>query len=109
MTALKSFIEQMPKVELHLHIEGSLEPELMFALAQRNKIQIPFITVDEVRKPYNFTNLQTFLDIYYQGMNVLWTEQDFYDLTWAYLERIAAQNVIHTEIFFDPQGHTSRG
>lgn len=104
-----TFIQDLPKVELHLHIEGSLEPELMFALAQRNKVDIPFKSVEEVRAAYNFSNLQDFLDIYYQGMNVLRTEQDFYDLTWAYLKRIAAQNVMHTEIFFDPQGHTSRG
>ena len=104
-----AFIEGLPKVELHLHIEGSLEPELMFALAQRNKIKIPFKSVEEVRKAYNFSNLQDFLDIYYQGMNVLQKEQDFYDLTMAYLKRIAAQNVVHTEIFFDPQGHTARG
>jgi len=109
MTAIKEFIQKMPKVELHLHIEGSLEPELMFMLAQRNKIKIPFASVEEVRKAYNFSNLQDFLDIYYQGMGVLQTEQDFYDLTWAYLEKIASQNVVHTEIFFDPQGHTSRG
>lgn len=109
MTASKAFVEGLPKVELHLHIEGSLEPDLMFALAQRNKIAIPFKTVEEVREAYNFTNLQDFLDIYYQGMNVLQTEQDFYDLTMAYLKKIAAQNVVHTEIFFDPQGHTSRG
>lgn len=109
MTATKAFIDGLPKVELHLHIEGSLEPELMFALAQRNKISIPFKSVEEVREAYNFTNLQDFLDIYYQGMNVLQTEEDFYDLTTAYLKRVAAQNVIHTEIFFDPQGHTSRG
>ena len=109
MTASRSFIEGLPKVELHLHIEGSLEPELMFALAQRNKIAIPFKTVEEVRKAYNFSNLQDFLDIYYQGMNILKTEQDFYDLTWAYLTKVATQNVVHTEIFFDPQGHTSRG
>ncbi len=106
---MNSFIEGLPKVELHLHIEGSLEPELMFALAQRNKMNIPFRTVEEVRAAYDFSNLQDFLDIYYQGMNVLLTEQDFYDLTWAYLQRIAKQNVMHTEIFFDPQGHTSRG
>ncbi len=106
---LRKFIEDMPKVELHLHIEGSLEPELMFELAQRNKIDIPFKTVDEVRKAYDFSNLQDFLDIYYQGMNVLQTEQDFYDLTMAYLKRVASQNVMHTEIFFDPQGHTERG
>ncbi len=104
-----AFIEGLPKVELHLHIEGSLEPELMFKLAQRNKIKIPFKSVAEVRKAYNFSNLQDFLDIYYQGMNVLQKEQDYYDLTMAYLKRVAAQNVVHTEIFFDPQGHTSRG
>ncbi|MFN7114205.1 MAG: adenosine deaminase [Alphaproteobacteria bacterium] len=109
MTDIVQFIKDLPKVELHLHIEGSLEPELMFALAQRNKIDIPFKSVDEVRAAYDFGNLQDFLDIYYQGMNVLRTEQDFYDLTWAYLSRVAGENVQHVEIFFDPQGHTSRG
>ncbi len=109
MVEIAPFIEKLPKVELHLHIEGSLEPELMFSLAQRNKIKLPFKSVEEVRKAYDFSNLQDFLDIYYQGMGVLQTEQDFYDLTWAYLEKCAAQNVIHTEIFFDPQGHTGRG
>ncbi|MDP2204903.1 MAG: adenosine deaminase [Alphaproteobacteria bacterium] len=109
MTDIVQFIKDLPKVELHLHIEGSLEPELMFALAQRNKIDIPFKSVEEVRAAYDFGNLQDFLDIYYQGMNVLRTEQDFYDLTWAYLSRVAAENVQHVEIFFDPQGHTSRG
>lgn len=109
MTDMTQFIKGMPKVELHLHIEGSLEPELMFALAQRNNINIPFKSVDEVRAAYDFSNLQDFLDIYYQGMNVLKHEQDFYDLTWAYLERMAQQNVQHVEIFFDPQGHTERG
>ncbi len=109
MTELANFITEMPKVELHLHIEGSLEPELMFDLAQRNGIEIPFASVAEVHQAYNFKNLQEFLNIYYQGMNVLQTEQDFYDLTWAYLKKIASQNVIHTEIFFDPQGHTERG
>ncbi len=109
MGASREFIENMPKVELHLHIEGSLEPELMFELAQRNAIDLPFKSVEEVRKAYDFSNLQDFLDIYYQGMNVLRTEQDFYDLTWDYLERVAAQNVMHVEIFFDPQGHTERG
>lgn len=109
MTDMTQFIKGMPKVELHLHIEGSLEPELMFALAQRNNIDIPFKSVEEVRAAYNFSNLQDFLDIYYQGMNVLRHEHDFYDLTWAYLERMAQQNVQHVEIFFDPQGHTERG
>lgn len=109
MTNINAFIEGLPKVELHLHIEGSLEPEMLFALAQRNKVDLPFKSVEEVRKAYDFGNLQDFLDIYYQGMGVLQTEQDFYDLTWAYLEKSAAQNVVHTEIFFDPQGHTERG
>jgi adenosine deaminase len=109
MAEIDSFIEGLPKVELHLHIEGSLEPELMFSLAQRNKINLRFKSVEEVRKAYNFSNLQDFLDIYYQGMSVLQKEQDFYDLTWAYLERCKANNVMHVEIFFDPQGHTERG
>ncbi len=104
-----AFIEGLPKVELHLHIEGSMEPELLLALAQRNGIEIPFKSVEEVRKAYQFSNLQDFLDIIYRGMNVLHMEQDFYDLTIAYLERVAKQNVLHTEIFFDPQGHTERG
>ncbi len=105
----QAFIAAIPKAELHLHIEGSLEPEMMFALAQRNAVDIPFASADEVRKAYAFSNLQDFLDIYYQGMNVLRTEQDFYDLTMAYFERIHADNAIHAEIFFDPQGHTERG
>ena len=108
MTKLDSFIRKMPKAELHLHIEGSLEPELMFALAGRNNVEIPFKNVDEVRAAYQFSNLQDFLDIYYQGMSVLKSEQDFYDLTLAYISRIHDQNVIHAEIFFDPQGHTDR-
>jgi adenosine deaminase len=109
MVALKKFIEELPKVELHLHIEGSLEPELMFDLAKRNKVNLPFKTVEEVRRAYHFSNLQDFLDVYYKGMSVLLKEQDFYDLTWAYLKKMAAQNVMHAEIFFDPQGHASRG
>jgi adenosine deaminase len=104
-----AFIAGLPKAELHLHIEGSLEPELMFELAQRNGVAIPFASVDEVRAAYAFSNLQDFLDIYYQGMGVLHTEQDFYDLTAAYLARAHADNVRHVEIFFDPQGHTERG
>ncbi|MCG9678494.1 adenosine deaminase [Vibrio sp. Isolate24] len=103
------FIRQLPKVELHLHIEGSLEPEMMFELALRNQVALPFTTPEEVKAAYEFTNLQSFLDIYYQGANVLIHEQDFYDLTWAYLLRCQADNVIHTEIFFDPQTHTERG
>jgi len=106
---LKEFIEKMPKAELHIHIEGSLEPELMFEIGRRNGIDLPFATVEEVRAAYRFNNLQSFLDIYYQGANVLQTEQDFYDMTWAYLQRCRAQNIIHTEIFFDPQTHTDRG
>ena len=106
---MKTFIENMPKAELHLHIEGTFEPELMFEIAQRNGIELPYDSVEALRQAYDFSQLQDFLDIYYQGMNVLQKEQDFYDLTWAYLQRIHAQNVLHTEIFFDPQGHTSRG
>lgn len=109
MTHLKEFIEGLPKAELHLHIEGSLEPELMFSLANKNNISLPYKSVEEVRAAYQFSELQDFLDIYYQGMGVLQTKQDFYDLTWAYLEKIHSQNVIHCEIFFDPQGHTERG
>ncbi|NHI01433.1 adenosine deaminase [Oceanimonas sp. MB9] len=104
-----TFIQQLPKVELHLHIEGTLEPEMMFELAQRNQIALPFNTPEAVRSAYQFSNLQSFLDIYYQGARVLIHEQDFYDLTWAYLLRCQADNVIHTEIFFDPQTHTERG
>ncbi len=105
---MEEFVLNLPKVELHLHIEGTLEPALMFKLAERNRIEIPFRTVDEVHRAYQFTNLQSFLDIYYQGANVLQKEQDFYDLTWAYFKKIAEQNVRHTEIFFDPQTHTDR-
>ncbi|PKI16753.1 adenosine deaminase [Colwellia sp. 12G3] len=106
---MKKFIQYLPKVELHLHIEGTLEPELMFELAKRNNIDIPFNSYEEVSAAYDFHNLQSFLDIYYQGANVLIHEQDFYDLTWAYLLRCKADNVLHTEIFFDPQTHTVRG
>ena len=104
-----ALIDSLPKAELHLHIEGSLEPELLFALAERNGVAIPFASVEEVRAAYDFSNLQDFLDIYYQGMAVLQTEQDFHDLTSAYLDRAADDNVRHVEIFFDPQGHTERG
>ena len=104
-----AFVDGLPKAELHLHIEGSLEPELMFDLARRNDIAIPFASVEEVRAAYAFSNLQDFLDIYYQGMSVLHTEQDFHDLTAAYLDRARADTVRHVEIFFDPQGHTARG
>jgi adenosine deaminase len=109
MALLSSFIHSIPKAELHLHIEGTLEPELLFTLAKRNNIPLKYTSVDELKKAYNFNNLQDFLDIYYQGASVLMTQQDFYDLTRAYLEKIHTQNVIHTEIFFDPQTHTDRG
>ncbi|NLS11767.1 adenosine deaminase [Vibrio sp. SM6] len=102
-------ITTLPKVELHLHIEGTLEPELMFELATRNHIALPYHSPEALRKAYQFDDLQSFLDLYYQGANALITEQDFYDLTWAYLLRCAEDNVIHTEIFFDPQTHTDRG
>ncbi|MEM8586641.1 MAG: adenosine deaminase [Pseudomonadota bacterium] len=106
---ISDFIAGLPKVELHLHIEGSLEPGMMLDLAKRN--DIPLIHKDEAAllEAYHFTQLQDFLDLYYEGMSVLLTERDFYDLTWAYLEKVAAQNTRHVEIFFDPQGHTSRG
>ena len=104
-----ALIDALPKAELHLHIEGSLEPEMLFALAERNAVAIPFASVEEVRAAYDFSNLQDFLDIYYQGMSVLLHEQDFFDLTFAYLERAHADAVRHVEIFFDPQGHTERG
>lgn len=106
---MNHFIATLPKAELHLHIEGSLEPELMFALAKRNHIAIPYATIDDVRNAYNFTSLQSFLDIYYAGAAVLIHEEDFFDLTWAYLLKCASQNVKHVEIFFDPQTHTARG
>src|SRR5262249_49850431 len=104
-----TLITQLPKCELHIHVEGSLEPELMLALARRNGIRLPYASVEAVRQAYRFRNLQDFLDIYYQGMSVLITEQDFYDLASAYLARTHADNVRHVEMFFDPQGHTSRG
>lgn len=106
---MKSWIDKLPKTELHLHIEGTLEPELMFALANRNHLTLPFKTVSEIRAAYSFSNLQSFLNIYYQSMQVLIHEQDFYDLTFAYLNRAAQQNVKFVEIFFDPQAHTERG
>jgi adenosine deaminase len=109
MSSLPAFIAGLPKAELHLHIEGSLEPELMFALAKRNRLSLPFASVEEVRAAYSFSNLQDFLDIYYQGAAVLLTEEDFHDLAMAYFRRAAADNVRHAEIFFDPQTHTDRG
>jgi adenosine deaminase len=109
MHDMDSLIKRLPKCELHIHIEGSLEPELMFALARRNGIKLPYASVDAVRQAYQFRQLQDFLDIYYRGMSVLLTEQDFYDLAWAYLKRAREDNVRHVEMFFDPQGHTARG
>ena len=102
-------IKKIPKAELHIHIEGSLEPELMFELSRKNKIKIPFKSVNEIRSAYNFQNLQSFLDIYFQGAKVLIKEQDFFDLTWAYMLHCKEDNVVHAEIFFDPQTHTDRG
>lgn len=109
MTLQETLIRALPKVELHLHIEGTLEPEMMFELAQRNGVKLPYNSIEAVRAAYNFSNLQSFLDLYYAGAAVLITEQDFYDLTWAYLKRCQADKVVHTEIFFDPQTHTERG
>ena len=109
MHDMAPLIKRLPKCELHIHIEGSLEPELMFALARRNGIALPYPSVAALRQAYRFRDLQDFLDLYYRGMSVLITEQDFYDLAFAYLERAHADNVRHVEMFFDPQGHTSRG
>jgi adenosine deaminase len=106
---IEEFIKALPKAELHLHIEGSLEPELMFELAERNKVPLPFASVEEVQAAYEFSDLQSFLDIYYAGAGVLLQVSDFFDLTWAYIQRIQKQNVRHIEIFFDPQIHTARG
>ena len=106
---LNQLAAQLPKAELHIHIEGSLEPAMMFDLAKRNDVDLPYPDVESISKAYNFNCLQDFLDLYYQGMSVLLTERDFHDLTWAYLQRCHEQNVVHCEIFFDPQGHTERG
>jgi adenosine deaminase len=105
----RDLIAEIPKAELHLHIEGTLEPELMLALGERNRVRLPYSTVEEAREAYEFTDLQSFLNIYYDGAQVLLTEEDFYDLTWAYLERARRDNIVHAEIFFDPQTHTERG
>jgi adenosine deaminase len=109
MTVSDDFIRRLPKAELHLHIEGSFEPELMFEIARRNDVSLPYATVDDLKAAYDFADLQAFLDLYYAGMSVLLKEQDFYDLTAAYMTRAVADGVVHTEIFFDPQGHTDRG
>ena len=109
LNKIVDFINQTPKAELHLHIEGSLEPELMFKLSKRNKIEIPFKSVEEIQSAYNFTNLDSFLKIYYEGSNVLINEEDFFDLTWEYILKCKKDNIVHTEIFFDPQSHLPRG
>ena len=109
MSASREFIRRLPKAELHIHIEGSFEPELMFEIARRNGVRIPFDSVEALRAAYEFADLQSFLDIYYQGMGVLLAERDYYDLTMAYLRRVRDDGVVHAEIFFDPQGHTQRG
>ena len=109
MNEIIRFIEKTPKDELHLHIEGTLEPELMFKLAKRNNIKIPFKNISDVKSAYNFSNLESFLKIFYQGSNVLIKEEDFFDLTWAYALKCKKDNVVHTEIFFDPQTHVNRG
>ncbi len=107
--SLEQFIKGIPKAELHLHIEGTFEPELMFQIAQRNGIKIKYASVDELKSAYNFNNLQEFLNIYYEGAGVLIIEQDFYDMTWAYFTKVYTENVVHVELFFDPQTHTARG
>ena len=109
MSEVIELIKKIPKAELHLHIEGSLEPRHMFNLAKKNNVKIPFSNIDEVKSAYNFTNLQSFLNIYYEGSKVLINKEDFFDLTWAYLQKAKSNNIVHTEIFFDPQAHTSRG
>ena len=109
VTDLHHFVTGLPKAELHLHLEGSLEPEQMFELAARNRVALPYATVEDIYHAYNFSNLQEFLDVYYTGMSVLQNEQDFYELTMAYLRRADADTVRHVEVFFDPQGHTERG
>ena len=109
MKEIIEFIKKTPKAELHVHIEGTLEPDLLFQLAQRNNIEIPFVNINEVKNAYNFNNLESFLSIYYQGSKVLIKEQDFFDLTWAYALKCKENNVVHTEIFFDPQTHVNRG
>ena len=106
---LLEFIKKSPKAELHLHIEGTLEPEQMFLFSKRNNVQIPFKDIDDVKRAYNFSNLDSFLKIYYEGAKVLIEEQDFFDLTWDYVLKCKEENIVHTEIFFDQQTHTTRG
>ncbi len=107
--SIEDFIKGIPKAELHLHIEGTFEPELMFKIARRNNIPIRYTSVEEIRAAYKFSSLKEFLDIYYEGAALLTTEEDFYDLTFAYIQKAVSQNVLHSEIFFDPQTHTGRG
>ena len=109
MSDIADFIQGLPKAELHLHLEGTLEPEMMFELARRHRVSLPYPSVEALRAAYTFQNLQGFLDLYYQGTNVLREQRDFYDLTWAYMEKAKTQNVLHAEVFFDPQAHTRRG
>ena len=104
-----NFITGIPKAELHLHIEGTFEPELMFKIAKRNGVDLDYKNIEELKRAYNFSNLQEFLNIYYAGCNVLINEIDFYEMTWAYLEKANKQNIVHAEIMFDPQTHTDRG
>lgn len=106
---MNTFLHRLPKIELHLHIEGTMQPELIFSLAERNGVTLPYASIDELKAAYDFKNLQSFLDLYYQNMQVLLSEQDFYDLTWDYFSRVAAEQLIHAEIFFDPQAHLARG
>ncbi|MGJ8522704.1 Adenine deaminase [Carnimonas sp. R-84981] len=106
---MDTFLHRLPKIELHLHIEGTMQPELIFSLAERNNIALPYASIDELKAAYEFKNLQSFLDLYYQNMQVLLSEQDFYDLTWDYFSRVASEQLIHAEIFFDPQAHLARG
>ena len=108
-TQLVNLASRLPKTELHLHIEGSLEPDMVMQMARRNRVELPFSSTEQLKALYDFKDLQSFLDLYYLATNVLQTEQDFFDLTWAYLERCRDQKIVHTEIFFDPQSHTSRG
>lgn len=108
-TSLESFIKDIPKTELHLHIEGSFEPKLMFTIAKRNNVKLKYRSISELRAAHTFDSLQDFLNIYYEGVNVLLLEQDFYDLTMAYLKKAQSQNILHSEVFFDPQAHISRG
>ena len=106
---METFIKNIPKAEIHLHIEGTFEPELMFEIANRNNVKLAYSSVEEIKKAYNFNNLQEFLNIYYEGANVLQKEIDFYDLTMAYFNKCKDENIVHAEIFFDPQTHTNRG